>query len=92
MTTPDDRGTGPPKRRRPDPVGAEALRLDDVAKSTETVCQMRARADAPPTPSKGAEFLAQLRRRHDAARRMPPLDHSGRRDPARPHEICGWWR
>lgn len=47
--------------------------------------------NAPPK-SKGEEFRAQLKRRHDAARRMPVLEHSGRRDPAHPHEICGWWR
>jgi len=32
-------------------------------------------------PSRGGELLAQLRRRHDAARRLPPLPNSGRRDP-----------
>ena len=39
----------------------------------------------------GEEFLAQLKRRRDAALRLPPLPHSGRRDPAKRDDICGWW-
>lgn len=34
----------------------------------------------------GAALLSQLRRRHDAARRLPPLERSGRRDPLSPRE------
>lgn len=34
----------------------------------------------------GAALLAQLRRRHDAARRLPPLERTGRRDPLTPRE------
>jgi hypothetical protein len=34
------------------------------------------------------DLLSQLRRRHEAALRLPPLPHSGRRDP----EGMSWWR
>lgn len=30
---------------------------------------------------RGADLLAQLRRRYEAAKRLPPMGHSGRRDP-----------
>jgi hypothetical protein len=42
-------------------------------------------------PGRGEELLAQLRRRREAALRLPPLA-SGRRDPAERDDICGWWR
>jgi hypothetical protein len=34
----------------------------------------------------GATLLIQLRRRYEAARRMPPLPHNGGRDPLTPRE------
>lgn len=40
---------------------------------------------------RGTELLAQLRRRNDAARRLPPLPHSGRRDPLTPRERADCW-
>jgi hypothetical protein len=40
---------------------------------------------------RGATLLAQLRRRHDAARRLPPLPYSGRRDPLLPRERADGW-
>jgi hypothetical protein len=40
---------------------------------------------------RGAELLAQLRRRHEASRRMAPLPHSGRRDPLTPRERADGW-
>lgn len=42
---------------------------------------------------RGAALLAQMRRRNDAARRLPPLEQSGRRDPLTPRErVDGWPR
>lgn len=35
----------------------------------------------------GRELLAQLYRRHEAARRLPPPSHSGRRDPLSPRGL-----
>lgn len=37
----------------------------------------------------GAELLKALRRRREAALRLPPLPHNRRRDPAGSPEICG---
>lgn len=42
---------------------------------------------------RGAALLAQMRRRNDAARRLPPSPYSGRRDPLSPRErVDGWPR
>jgi hypothetical protein len=46
--------------------------------ATEPVCTWRAPQD----------YVSQFRRRYEAARRLPPQPHSGRRDP----EGMGWWR
>jgi hypothetical protein len=49
-------------------------------------------ADADvPRQGRGAELMAQLRRRHQAALRMSPLEHSGQRDPLSPRERTDGW-
>lgn len=47
--------------------------------------------NAPERHGRGETLLAQLRRRHDAARRLPPLPHSARRDPLSPRERADGW-
>ena len=39
----------------------------------------------------GRELLAQLHRRHEAAKRLPPLAHSRRRDPLTARERADCW-
>jgi hypothetical protein len=46
----------------------------------------------PVRQSSGAALLAQMRRRNEAARRLPPLEHSRRRDPLTPRERAGGGR
>jgi hypothetical protein len=42
-------------------------------------------------PSRGQWMLESFRRRHQAAKRLPPLDHSGQRDPLSPRERADGW-
>ena len=39
------------------------------------------RQEGSARPGRGEQLLSDLRRRHEAARRLPPLEPSGRRDP-----------
>lgn len=48
-------------------------------------------AQKPDHPGRGARLLQQLRRRNEAARRMPPLEHSRRRDPLTARERADGW-
>ena len=74
-----DRGVGRRQRvtddERPDTVAGPPSAGTDVADGSAHVRHGR-----------GATLLAQLRRRHEAALRLPPLPHNGRRDPLRSRE------
>lgn len=52
---------------------------DSTAESAVRACKSKAPQD----------LLSQLRRRREAALRLPPLQHSGRRDP---DQGMRWWR
>lgn len=67
---------------RPDTVAGPPSAGTDVADD-----------NAPIRHGRGSTLLAQLRRRHEAALRLPPLSHSGRRDPLSSRErVDGWTR
>jgi hypothetical protein len=45
----------------------------------------------PRPTSRGQVLLDQLRRRYEAAKRLPPLEHSRRRDPYSARERADCW-
>jgi hypothetical protein len=62
------------------------------APKTDQPDQVDANSTAPQRHnSRGAQLLDQLRRRHEAARRLPPLPHNRRRDPLTPRERADGW-
>lgn len=70
---------------------------NEVSPGTESGADQAAQAEnddsAPSRQGRGAALLAQLRRRNDAARRLPPSPYSGGRDPLSPRErVDGWPR
>lgn len=67
------------RQLRPDSMAGVPSNLDDRGNATAPARQHNR--------GRGAELLSQLRRRAEAARRLPPLPHSGQRDPLRPAEL-----
>ncbi len=73
-------------RRRPvdeaDGVGKSSSGMEDAS---------RPNSDTPPRRGRGCELLESLRRRHESAKRLPPLPHSRHRDPLTPRERADGW-
>lgn len=77
MTAERGAGKGPPNENRA-PQGGPADVSDTTTNAANPNDARRQRRHG-----RGAELLEQLRRRYEAARRLPPLS-CGRRDPVRP--------
>lgn len=81
MTLEQGRGKGPPNENRAPTLGDPA----EIGDTTTTIADS-IDTGRRPRRGRGAELLEQLRRRYEAARRLPPLP-CGRRDPVRPAEL-----
>lgn len=69
---------------------ANAMEQTDKNNFLQTSAPARQdRTDREPGP--GQWLLESLRRRHEAAKRLPPLNHSGQRDPLSPRERTDGW-
>lgn len=82
MTAERGRGKGPPNENRAPTQGDPADVSDTTTNAANPIDARRQRKHGC-----GAELLEQLRRRYEAARRLPPLA-CGRRDPVRAAELA----
>jgi hypothetical protein len=81
---------GPPEKERPS--GYQAARPDQELADHTTNAQNSTADGLLCARHAPQDYLSQIRRRNAAARRMPPLEHSGRRDPLTARERADGWQ
>lgn len=82
------KGAGPPENEVPAPTTRPAPTTTTTVDTADHTARQR-----QAHRGRGTELLKQLRRRHEAAKRMPPLEHSRRCDPLTARErVDGWPR